>query len=922
MKTLRKQWDTKEILKLERIREDDSLYLPLLRYASSEQDIPAFVSILTTLYPLATSDTCLVFMHVLMAALEVLKRSHLRAVASKVSRTIIKEHLKLFYRVLSSNHNPIVSPALDLLTTIASVDGSVNELLFNTFDFSLKALPKFAFMRKKTLAQDERKDIRSAYICFLLSFLQHGNSATKQALSKMQNLIGPVFAGLPDDSFSTIDLILKCIEKHIIYEEKKSKSLLISFLYASSLSKIAKLYESADEMLGIRVDDFLRLICTNTERGICFKSTTDLLETKKTIKNRVILDFLVSINPLESLRKQQLCVDILNSCEDIFGAYWSKSSFSFEPEFSVRYVNLASFTVKALKSSPPACSDVDDLIPKSIQLNSLIRGLGHSNKMVVYFTSHLILSILERAERFLSNFEFQTCLLTDEHARTIALSKRNAILSGLSARLPSGKIMYQIYQSLVKNTVTNSTSLIVENLLNSLRIACKVFRMDLNFGHSLVRIGKDNAVPAFPLDSTSKLYWRYVAESVPFNYNQSDFDYIRTQISTIPISLQRSLLFNMVSSSGYASHNELVFLRTVICGASDITSMFEKVSSCLVQLGNHRFVENGSLPFIKALALMQDYDNFNMSLNTRSLTIGLDIDQDAIGEDISEDFSSCPILSSTSDSGMVEEILSLIKHTQIQTSIPKIGSFSIVHDDSNQNLTCHLLSKFDMSTWLQFLARLFNSKLSDTVDIRTIIECGALSFPLFGLSSTDDKIWRASHFVLKSFYGKLLTATFRERREILLLFEYLKNSLTDTIRLPSVHASFLCEAIQVLLRPAHFMYARLMELLLANHSMDLLRIPLFMECLNTSSETLNRDQVWMLRIVISGMRTSQDYQEVYQFNHVLETVETLLMLPRLDHEVERQCHRILEEFGRSNDHAFIESIQTWKQCMNNRTIGL
>lgn len=929
MRTLRKQWSYNEVLSMTQITEENPAFTCLLRYANSEAELPHFFERLAPIYQSATAESSQVFLQVLGGALEVLKRSSMKGVAVKAARKLVKEHMKLFYRLLSANHNAIVGPTLDLLTTIASIDGSLNELVFGSFDFSLKSLAKFPFMRKKVLAQEERHDIRTAFVQFVLCFLKYGNFATKSALAKMQNLVGPVFAGLPEDKSELIEEVFTRIKVDILYNEKKSKSLPIAFLYASSLAKIAKLYESENEAMVQSTDALLRMICTSNEVGLAFKiSTDDLLPASTSVKNKILLDFLLSLNPLESLMKQSLCIDILKTCPDLLSSYWSKSSFSFEPEASARFINLTSFVCKVLQTVPTPLSRSSEcsLLPKGISAAALQRGLNHQNALVVYFTTMLISTCLAKVEQYLRDLEWHISVSADNSLVKV----RNEFVENVLSRVPTGKIIYAAYAQLIKKPDTSATSQIAEHLLIAMRIHSRLSVNRPSLGRCLLKIHPDTSPVPVLSESALSAYWAYIADTCPFNLGQPEIDYLVAKIDTQHI---QPLILTCLAQSGFVGHIELEFIHHQLEKTRhDLQLVLKKVLSTLAQLNEQRFITTENSPIISALELSKEFTDFlkartslNASIDSslvQRTVMKLSKDEEAaINEDDEKD-ADIPEFVGSSLPVVVEEILALVRNDMVTRAIAKCSfdQFTPLSADStNELVSKKLLVQFDPSSWLQLMAQILTTSDLMRIDLRLLVETGVLAFAIHGLSSQCQEMFQASHFVLAKFYVHLLQARFRERREILLAVECLRNSIQPEKRLDPVICAFFCETLQVLLRPAHFMYASLMELVLGNHSIDLSRIPLLMECLCSDSEQATREHAWILRILLSGLRPGSDFHQIYQYNHVIPSIETLLQLPHLDAEVERLCRQVL---GKALEHPGFrmelvdqQGVQVWLETL-------
>jgi hypothetical protein len=63
-------------------------------------------------------------------------------------REILQMHMKSIYRNLSSGSNAMIHCTLRLLAAMANFSPAINKLVFETWDFTLKAASKFVRMRR------------------------------------------------------------------------------------------------------------------------------------------------------------------------------------------------------------------------------------------------------------------------------------------------------------------------------------------------------------------------------------------------------------------------------------------------------------------------------------------------------------------------------------------------------------------------------------------------------------------------------------------------------------------------------------------------------------------------------------------------------------------------------------------------------
>lgn len=907
MNALQKQWKGRQ--REAKIGEDMLAYAPLLRYAQSEPDLPHLFKHLSAAYGNAQSDLTLAVVQVFTAALEILRKSSLRGIASKAGRVIIKDHMKIFYRFLSSGHNAIVGPTLDLMTAVASIDPSLNESFFTTFDFSLRAFVKFPMMRKKKLADTERHDIRTAYLHFILCFLEHGNYNTKMSLSKMQNLLGPIFAGLAEDPKEIIQWVFEIIWTYVVLNEKKNKALTISFFYSATLTKLAKLYESNDEEIVNLGDSFLRALCTNDESGLCYPISLEA-DHSGVVRNKIILEFLLTFAPLESLKKQDLCLDLLQACPDLFSAYWNRSGFIFDPEASVRYINLVSFAVRVFNGVPvlkTLTADLNDIFfSKAFHKGAtFVRGLSHSNKLVFYSTSLLFLAFLQRTTLFVERFE-ENLIDAETQNVSMRLENRDKLLKELLELVPNVKSLHTLLNNVIKSEAPRDI-LIAKNMLSILGLYQTLFS----------HIAE---VPAFSIPThdycpiLNLSICRYL--STIGQYESAFFGKLQDcwESRQVVAHFARTLIIQ----SGFiriGQSAEVAFWKAFVESSllSESLTVVSKLNDSCKHLASQQFAQEiGDISPIMALMdswIQEKYrifaksfvNSYNLKLEAPSSRTVLEQGQE---KDVEVTNSDTTLIGNSFES-VASELFSRLKPDVVLKALRKqsLTNWKDASQLNREEIEKAMLVDLDASLWIQFLAKLLVGNWNG--DLRIIIETGSLGFAFFALSSPDEHFRKAAHFVLETFYNKLANASFRERREVTLLFDCLRNSLTDSSRVPTVVGVFCAESLQVLLRPAHFMYTVVMEFLLGNHSIDLKRIPLLSECLTQfSDEQFAKHQTWMLRILQASLQKGlnvDDFRDIFLPNHVLDTILEMILSPMQDGGVEQGCKKLLLSIVKLDD---------------------
>ncbi|CAG8441879.1 9449_t:CDS:10 [Acaulospora morrowiae] len=184
---------------------------------------------------------------------------------------------------------------------------------------------------------------------------------------------------------------------------------------------------------------------------------------------------------------------------------------------------------------------------------------------------------------------------------------------------------------------------------------------------------------------------------------------------------------------------------------------------------------------------------------------------------------------------------------------------------------------YDPSFFLPNFASLFS--YGNLLDCRKLIEVNALGFILVSLSSTVEDVRRAGYYLMDEFYILLENANFREKKQILLLLNSLKNSIIGRDdgkplqRLPTIFTVFFAHALNIFTNPAHFMYPLINKFLLQRPLIDLEDIPMFYSLFHSSSDNYQKERVWILRLLSAGLKTAEDYR-MYMRRHVWDMISS------------------------------------------------
>ncbi|KAG0642180.1 hypothetical protein HOY80DRAFT_1008100 [Tuber brumale] len=157
--------------------------------------------------------------------------------------------------------------------------------------------------------------------------------------------------------------------------------------------------------------------------------------------------------------------------------------------------------------------------------------------------------------------------------------------------------------------------------------------------------------------------------------------------------------------------------------------------------------------------------------------------------------------------------------------------------------------------------------LSDNViiDVQAAVEKHTLGFAIMGLCSYHKSSNSQARSYIKAAIVKLEVSTYRERTQILHLLcailasftIYEKLDASQPLHIPTVVGVFLAQLVQVLSNSNHFLYEKVMELLLRRPLLNLHDVP-HMISLSNIGEEYHKEVFWILNVLQAGLKTEKD----------------------------------------------------------------
>lgn len=105
-------------------------------------------------------------------------------------------------------------------------------------------------------------------------------------------------------------------------------------------------------------------------------------------------------------------------------------------------------------------------------------------------------------------------------------------------------------------------------------------------------------------------------------------------------------------------------------------------------------------------------------------------------------------------------------------------------------------------------------------------------------------------------------------------------------RIPAAHAAFAAEAAIVLSHPATAMYLTVNKALQKSAFIDFGTVPLFRKLVHSGSTTAREERLWLLRLLLAGLRTSDDarvYRRQYIFELTMDLAGATVADPKAAH---------------------------------------
>ncbi|WFD42222.1 hypothetical protein MPSI1_000863 [Malassezia psittaci] len=322
--------------------------------------------------------------------------------------------------------------SLRLLTSMATfARGKYSLATWEQFHWTSEMHARLLSMRRRARTDSTvslfNADIRTQYIMFLNAMLiQSYHTTLKVALLELgQDCIPLVFRGLVSDPGEVVQYVLVVLHEEVFKESHIPRGTKVKLLQDQACASLIRLYSREKDVVkgstsvADIVHHFFLSIGTHPGFGICYKdrgwyprleegSATTHAIPSTGIYNKILAALLRQLSPTSDLRQQELALRILHACPELVSSYLNTAQRKLPVEAQLDSTWLSSMAFFGrimalpipncdLPTPPPLNSLLANTIPDAL-LRALGRGLRHSNKLVQYFTSLVVVRILQRIQ--------------------------------------------------------------------------------------------------------------------------------------------------------------------------------------------------------------------------------------------------------------------------------------------------------------------------------------------------------------------------------------------------------------------------------------------------------------------------------------------------------------------------------------------
>ncbi len=166
---------------------------------------------------------------------------------------------------------------------------------------------------------------------------------------------------------------------------------------------------------------------------------------------------------------------------------------------------------------------------------------------------------------------------------------------------------------------------------------------------------------------------------------------------------------------------------------------------------------------------------------------------------------------------------------------------------------------YDPSFFLPFLVHVFSDH-SKQHDMHRLLETNLVGMVIMGLASQNDSMRKVAHWTLCSIYDHLKFSVAKEKNQVLVLLEGLRDALVDSAEnpfpaIPPMIALFFAQGLGILMKPESEFYPLINRFCLQRAQLDIYDVPMFYDLLYSATENHRKDKIWILRLLLNGLKS-------------------------------------------------------------------
>lgn len=367
---------------------------------------------------------------------------------------IISLHnIKVFYRCLTNEHSALITiPALKLLTEIVSFNNGVFvDQFLESFDLTIKSLSNLFTPTKTSLklkSQGKYKlTIRYYMSLFWISLCSNASCLTRNdLLINNKNINSNWFKYMYENDNTEILLkTIKFIDDKILNEKSFRKMTKCKLLGNNKLANLVELYK-IDEIKD-EVHALMLKITTDEENGLLYHDSRLLFnkipnslnsgveikinEIKFKINNKIIYSILTSLSPWSNSQHLKLIIETLKNANELIAPYTTylfQHNGNHDPKLTSFYIGQSLLLTKIIELPIPqefiqstkqlidnnningylsSKIIMESICPIALNRSSLTKGLSSDSSLIKHITSLLIISILNKYNKFEKLFKYK-----------------------------------------------------------------------------------------------------------------------------------------------------------------------------------------------------------------------------------------------------------------------------------------------------------------------------------------------------------------------------------------------------------------------------------------------------------------------------------------------------------------------------------